>query len=73
MKASASVGAPFIWLTSLPLRPWEGASILAKLYPCFFTTAVMVPLCPHLLCVECLKHHDGCHTQLGESRQGHGG
>ena len=33
-KASASVGAPFIWLTSLPLRPGKDASILAKLYPC---------------------------------------
>jgi hypothetical protein len=30
-RASASVGAPFVWLTNLPLRPWEDAAILAKL------------------------------------------
>jgi hypothetical protein len=28
-----NLGALFIWLTRLPLRPWEDTSILAKLDP----------------------------------------
>ena len=68
MKASAW-SAP-LYLASEPSpSALGGASSSAKLYPCFFTTAVMVHSA-RTCCRRILKHHDGCHTQLGRA-QGH--